>query len=464
MPLLSKRARRDQVVSELDRLRQELQRWYEDRTAADRHQDGSPRGQYHSQLQAIWSEVSGAAQLLATDLENLNLGENVAALYQRCASNEKQIYWLWRVWYFFRDKFDQREDCRFRGVLRAADEVVWSCYRPFFELPGFENRRPPAPLPYIEPAFSPSALRRDQRQVLDRKEQDFLLVKKAFAELPVPLIKIPITSVHNPWALVLIGHEIGHIIEPLLEENFNRTFAEAIGGSVELAGGSKEDAIAWNGWADEIFADLYCILTMGNWAVWAMAQFEASTPEIMSRRRIVYPAPYARLELMRTLANRLHVPTEPFELRPDGSPELQRDLKLGQSVADAILALPKIGELAAALPFEPSAYATNGAGAKPAEVEHWACYLQGLAASPISNKVRSARMVTAGGAQVWSQTIYVEDFPQAVDQSQALATKIIARITEAAAPGVRSAVGQARKRELGHALMAALAEIDAGPE
>ena len=37
------------------------------------------------------------------------------------------------------------------ACVRAADEVVWSCYRPFFELPALKNWRPPAPLPYIEP-------------------------------------------------------------------------------------------------------------------------------------------------------------------------------------------------------------------------------------------------------------------------------------------------------------------------
>src|ERR1700730_14429289 len=434
MPLLSKRARRDQALAELDRLRQELQRWYDDRTEADRHVDGSPRGQYQTQLQSISSEVSGAVKILADDLGNLDLKRDVADIYEHCALIERQTYWLWRVWYFFREKFDQRNDPRFDKILRAADEVVWSCYRPFFELPALKNWRPPAPLPYIEPTFSPSALRRDQRQALDRKDQDFLLVKGAFAELPVPLIKIPIASIHNPWALVLIGHEIGHIVQPLLEADFNQTFADAIQTAVENAGVDEEDQAAWSAWADEIFADLYCILTMGQWGVWALAQFETGRPEVMSERRTVYPAAYTRLKLMHAMADRLKLPTEKLVAPPAPSKELQKDLTLSGAVADAIIALPKIHELAAALPFDASAYAGGQPGKNMPEVEQWPRHIRGLEASPASSKIRSARMAVAGGASAWSQAVYADDDEQPIAVGEALASKVVAKVAGGAAP------------------------------
>jgi hypothetical protein len=107
-------------------------------------------------------------------------------LYAECARTEEESLWLWRVWDYFREKFDQRVDERYSEALLAADEVVWSCYRPFFRTLIGGRVPEPAPLPYIEADFAPSALRSDQKEVLARRGSNFKLLSEAFQSYPFP--------------------------------------------------------------------------------------------------------------------------------------------------------------------------------------------------------------------------------------------------------------------------------------
>jgi len=461
MPLLAKDARRNQALAEIDSLKSELDEWHARWTAADRHDDGSPRGQYQTQLGAVYSEVGGTAQILRSDLISLDVSGDAGDVYGKCALAERQIIWLWRVWYFFRDKFEQRDDRRFSDILSAADEVVWSCYRPFFQLPWLKQLRQPAPLPYVEPDFSPAVLRRDQKQVLDRKDRDFLLVRKAFSDLPVPILKIPITSINNPWALVLIGHEVGHVVEPLLEADFRDTFREALRSAIRRAGEKEDDQETWGGWADEIFADLYSILTMGQWAVWAMTQFETAEAAVMMERRFLYPSPLVRLALMTALARHYGLELDSPVADAAASDEVKRDLGYVGPVVDAITALPQILQLVGALPFSKSSYETKKLAGNAGEVEQWSQHLLGKSNSPVSGMLRSARMVVAGAAHAWSETVFAEGPNRPKDGGEGLRQNAIAKIKASAAPGVRSAVAPtAPKREPGRALFGVLARAD----
>src|SRR5215469_340244 len=250
MALLSKQSRRQQSITEISSLIRELADWYADATALDRHTDSSPRGQYRTQLDRINSEVRGAALLLSKSLSDISLDGDAASVYGEFGRADREILWLRRVWYYFRDKFQQRTDPRFGDLLRAADEVVWSCHRPFFQTPA-RMTLTPAPLPYVQADYSPSALRQDQRDALDRQDSDFVVVTEAFNELPVPILALPITAVQNPWALVLIGHEAGHIVEPLVETNFDVNFELSIRKAVEDLHGTEDDQDYWQRWGNE---------------------------------------------------------------------------------------------------------------------------------------------------------------------------------------------------------------------
>src|SRR5208283_1301941 len=73
------------------------------------------------------------------------------------------------------------------------DEVVWSCWATPFAVAG--DAVAAAPLPYLEPFYTPRAIPRT-RPPQDFKRADELL-RSALATLPVPLVGLP-PVVHPP--------------------------------------------------------------------------------------------------------------------------------------------------------------------------------------------------------------------------------------------------------------------------
>ncbi|HWJ57216.1 MAG TPA: hypothetical protein VNR90_13350 [Vicinamibacterales bacterium] len=459
-------ARRNQALAEVRRLRDELQLWYADRTAKDCHEDKSPRGQYTSQLDAIRDEVGGAAAIIDAHLQTLPTGGAIGGVYESCAAVERQVIWLWRVWGFFRDKFDQRDHPAYRATLRAADEVVWSCFSPFFEDRSTEGRRQPPPLAYIEADYSPSALRRDQRQALQRRDRDFVLVQQAFQQLPVPILKVPITAVNNPWSLGLIAHECGHFVQPLVAETYAETFQRQLADAIARAQpAGAGDADVWANWTPEIFADWFSIVLLGPWALWTMAQFELAGAETMGQRRPAYPAPVTRLALMAAIADHyglgggamlgtIGVDASTVSL-DEGT---ARDLGyVAAIVPEIVRRLPApLPPLDGLLDLRVSDFSgPDGNGSTAGVVGDWAAYLRGKKAiRPVSNKRSSARLATAGCALAWSSDVIGTDGPPEALRQRALDT-----IAAAAMPGVRS-VKTAPRRLAGEQLAAFLARAD----
>jgi hypothetical protein len=434
---LSNKARRQQAMFEIERLVEDFDEW----------EDAVKTPQYVTQLSAIASEVRGAAAILkerinAVDADNAP----IADVYGNCVNVEKQITWLWRVYYYYRDKFDQRKDSRYCETLHAADQVIWSCFRPFFSEP-LELRVPePAPLPYIDPEYSPIALRRADTGVLGSKSEHDLIAA-AFRTLPVPLLKLPIGMIRNPWALTLIGHEAGHFIMPLVGgdafiQEFRITIEDAVGG---------QNGMSWGAWAVEIFCDWYGIVATGPWIIWAFAQFEVGDLPFMTKRRGVYPSPLVRLQLMTALADRHGLAGSAImqclgvEAPALGKyPDYDADKAAVGAVADAIVELPECKALIKTIGFAAADFA-DGAGA----AAQWASHLRGQGAEPISRQLRSARLVAAGAAEAWNSLVFSVPEPPPEDVLEELRTRMRKAATAAAVPGVRSssaAIERADKR------------------
>ncbi len=133
---------------------------------------------------AVAAELKGCDAQTAKICDPANLGE-LNSLYDRFLGNglaqgESNLLgkYLCAVplgpnW------FDQRVGDTCSPTLLAADEVVWSCYRPFFWALVNGRVPEPAPLPYIEADFSPSCLRTDRKEVLARRGPDFKLTLEA---------------------------------------------------------------------------------------------------------------------------------------------------------------------------------------------------------------------------------------------------------------------------------------------
>jgi hypothetical protein len=411
-----KEMRRDLTLSELQRLAAELKRWYDRRVDADTYPNGKYRGQYETQLNAIVKEVEGAAAILSREIENLCLEQEIGAVYAACEKHDRCIVWLWRAWHYFREKFDQRDDPALQPALRAADEVVWSCYRPFFE--GSNRPMQPAPLPYIEPKYSPAAVRRDSVRlttVAKDPEVEGDTLTNAFATLPIPILQLPPTVVTAPWALVLIGHEVGHFIQPLIEprHRFVGRFGEILASVAEQQRGNKT---SWKNWSTEIFADWYSILTMGPWAIWVMGQFELVEESRMRTPRTPYPARLVRLVLMAELARGLglvdshRLLDQVFGANPLANgcaADVECDLAIARKAVDAILKpLPDgLGNLAELLSFRATDYQAAAGDETGGEVGEWAAMLQGEGDLPWKHQLRTARLVASGAAMAWSKIV-----------------------------------------------------------
>jgi hypothetical protein len=299
--IFARHARKEQSQLEHSRLRREVNEWLEKRKSRD------SRYQYRAQLNTIATILIEALQQLETALAALDLKQPEETVYAECRLFDLRTVWLRRVWEFFKDKFDQRDDSEASLLLQAADEVVWSCYQHIClqlsdEIDGFKPR--PAPLPFIEPYYAPEAFPSD---LVPSSLKDTALggsfLRDYLNTLPVAVVRLPPASINAPWWLVYLGHEIGHHIQSDLK--LIEPFRKQIETIVEEQDGSESDIRCWGNWSKEIFADLISVHLMGPWAVRAMAELELNKPEVMRTRRDFYPAPVVRLKLLAESATQL---------------------------------------------------------------------------------------------------------------------------------------------------------------
>lgn len=381
-------------------------------------------GRHDSQLKAIKGEIDGAAQIINNGLNEVDLTETVGSVYAKCAQHDRQFVWLWRVFDFFRERFAQRdvEGSPTEKVLRAADDVIWSCYRPFFK----DDRREPPPLPYVEAGYSPAALRRDQTPgSLVKRGKELDPLRECLKRMPIPLLQLPPVGLNSVWALALIGHEVGHFIQPAVSDDFVSVFRSIVEEAArEVKGCDDEEAERWGDWSPEIFADWYYTVTMGPWAVWVMGQFELADEAKMLEQRDGYPSRVSRMALLAALTDRylpgddaqpgagarmllnLGIDTEAAARADKG---VAKDMEIVRAVCRAIKtsALPcELGELSDRVRFKAKDYVIDPETKNSGDVDKWAKTLQGGEWNMESRKdVRAARLIVAGAAQAWSELL-----------------------------------------------------------
>jgi hypothetical protein len=454
MSNVAKDLRIRQTSIELTRLKAEVAAWQNRRIAADQHPDGGFRGQYQSQLARIVEELDGAAgaiqALLNTLSTNTGPALSLGALYQECARHDRRIIWLRRAWDFYREKFDQRDDPRLQACVRAADEVLWSCYKPFFSRTS--RPLPPAPLPYVENTYSPTAVRADDSSHLEKSaEIEEGPLKAYFESLPVPLLQLPPASVTSPWTHVLIGHEAGHFIQDfaLPDSGYRRVFREKIQQLAHAVAGEAH-AQMWGRWASEIFADLYSVLTMGPAAVWTIAQFEMARPGKLTTRGSSYPSPLVRIHLLSAFVSRLGIP-EPRPVLQNleidagalaaGSAEVQNDLETADRVAVLILdPLPGAADRWPDVISSSAAEWSPGRGFdEPGEVLQWAQALRNKRRKTDDKTLVGARRVAAGTVQAWRDILAAPEGPVREESIRSLEANAFQRMIACAEPGTRAA-------------------------
>jgi hypothetical protein len=336
------RARRELTEAELTQLTGEFQAWLERRRNRDE------QGQHATQLDAVEALMSTGADSLRKAVREIDLAQPTGDLFESCRLFDLRVLWLRRVWQFFREKFDQRDDARLQPVLKAADEVVWSCHQQLYrqaEAWAPQLKPGPAPLPYLEPFYAPEAFPAELVPPGLKSEVDVGFLREHLNKLPIPVVRLHPGSVIAPWWLVYIGHEVGHHIQygVLPEMGLVRGFRETAAETVLRHGGSDKDATRWDNWSVEVFADVFALLVLGPWFLWAMVELELQPTQSMFARRAAYPSPAVRLRLLATAATRLGLDGE-AALRglvpssqegPDG--EVAIDLAAARQVVDAVL-------------------------------------------------------------------------------------------------------------------------------
>lgn len=285
-------------------LRTGISDWLEKRFKAD------TRGQHATQLSAVSSLFQRILCQLETErkgLDNIDAGVS----YENCQRFDRRTVWLERLWRFFERRFDQREDGECRAVLRVADEFVWSCYsRPMQRAAalGLRTGPAPAPVPFIEPQYAPEAFPTElvPPDLKDEGEATSLL-KEYLNKMPTPVVRMTPSCVVAPWLVVYLAHEMGHHLQYdlLPQRKLVAGFRQVIESAVKEETKSDDEAQKWGGWSKEIFADLFSVVAMGRWAVWAMAELEFKSAKYLDEERDAYPSPAMRLALLADACDRV---------------------------------------------------------------------------------------------------------------------------------------------------------------
>jgi hypothetical protein len=440
--------RQAESLAALVRLKEDLGGWLIKRRADD------PRGQYATQLARLEAEITGSIEAL---LETVTAASGIVgngAFFADASANDQRIIWVRNAWDYFRQKFDQRDDDSVKSLLHAADEVVWSCYKPFFS-PG--KAIPPAPLSCVDASYVPNSLRPDTapHQLGRTRDIEDSVLGGYLKTLPIPILRLPPNIAGSPWSLALIGHEIGHFIQRLIvsDPDFFDWITDRIESAVREAGGGPGDIMDWRRCADEIFADLYFVLTMGPWALWALAPWVLGSDDFMVSRQKAYPAPLVRLRMLAAFAEALGLAGAgglrqellgpyagvPGAAKPN-SPQTELDLRIADKIAGlATATLPDAATtLAQRMRFRADDFATGD------RVDRWASALAGGAPVADEHKLRSARLMTAASVKACHEAAAMCDDGACDARLALLRQTASARIAACFEEGKRAAPAETR--------------------
>jgi hypothetical protein len=247
-----------------------------------------------------------------------------------------------------------------------------------------------------------------------RSDVDAKFLNSMLREMPVPVVAISPNCADEPWTLAFLAHEVGHHVQ----HDFlpNGGLIDEFGAILMAHGGAS-----WKQWGQEIFADVFSILTLGHWALWALTELVWSDTETMlddSNPR--YPSPLLRLLFMQALADKLSLDGK-FALRGMDSAELLqnpvvvggRDLRqstqdaqplIGPVVEAVLDALPHVGKLPDLLGFQSENYLAPGGMA-----HLWSQMLVGSTHLEPRQQLASSRMVLSGGVEAWAKAVAADE-------------------------------------------------------
>ena len=291
--------KKTEICEKLKALQTEFDSWLK------RSEAGGDFEKHHTQLRAINAHLSQWNKRVLSMLR-ANLATDAEQFLASTYNAERLMLSEHRIWEYFRSKFVQRNEKEFRTYLRVADEFAFACYRPVqqkvFPNPLHVNRKEP-PLVFFNGGTSPFSLSRGKSfepeavsdEPLNNKEIEII------TRLPISLVGIPWNQIKHFPDAVVIGHEVGHIVEDDfdLKDKLEALLADAI-----MERKAEERSKAWKSWLGEVFADIYGCLATGPSFAGALIDFLAkdygaiSTEKKTNGEWGAYPTIYLRGRLV----------------------------------------------------------------------------------------------------------------------------------------------------------------------
>jgi hypothetical protein len=284
--MIEKLAKRKQIElqAKLEIIENELTTWYE------RSEAKGPMEKHHTQVRALQAHLKGwhtSIQNKLTEYEK----RDADGYLSNCGNAENLILSEHRIWEYFRSKFLQRQEAGLVDYLRAADEFAWECYHPVQAVvfpQAKDPKRKEPPLTFFNGGLSPFSVSRGKTfrpeavagKVLNLNPEDYLL------KLPIPVVGVPWDQVSHLPAVLVLGHEVGHIVEDDfgLTGDLQRILKDAI-----TAAKAETREAAWTSWLGEIFADLYGCLAAGPAFAGTLIDFLAKGKSRISGEERIHP-------------------------------------------------------------------------------------------------------------------------------------------------------------------------------
>jgi hypothetical protein len=430
--------REAETMAEIGVLREEVAAW------RDRWENDAAVDAHRTQLTRLSDVLDG----VITDTEKWLREETgpavgAGAVYEACRKADELTLHARRLWRWYADKIDllQGEPATPAArMVRAADELIWSCWKTAWTRlgeGGLTVKPPAAPIPYIEATFAASATPRDHVPRDIKPGDDDELLKRHVDQLPITVIALPPGCARRPWWLIIAAHEAGHLVQDemgLTEATACQLEAAALGAS----GGDRELADQWRTWGRELFADAFSVLLAGPAATWAISELEmrADLNYQPAKGISLYPPPLIRVAVANEVARLAGIPEYdpgfPLAARDD---LVERLLPCVPGVAAALASLAG----GSGRPLSSLGLEAAGAFQPGQRIAIWRDSLLGHRQPLTEHTLSAARLCASAGVAAWQ--LIADRGPNDLDwpaQANQLAGRLLGAIVDCGEDGTRA--------------------------
>ena len=424
------RLRIEESIGEARALRGEVVTWRSRWDVVD------AMGGHLTQLDLLSAVVLGLIDEIADRTAGIDPALGAGAVYEECRAEDLRLLHARRLWRWYADKLDQRagpDDNIAVQTLRAADEVIWSCWKTTFTALG--EPLPTAPIPYLATQFSAFATPRTDPPEGLRPGADDLL-RRHVEQLPVAIIGLPPVCCRRPWWVIVSAHEASHHVQ-FESSGLEQPAQQQVVVAAYSVTGDTELAEAWRPWCRELFADACSVLLVGPAAIWAVGELETRTPAGMRKSQSgSYPPPLVRLAVLRVVAERAGLPAgEAGEHAAVSDPDDERVRRLLDCVPDVAAALLAL-KSASGQPLRAVGERTARAYEAGGSVSGWESELLGTDEPVPQQTMDAARLCAAAGVHAW-QRLANGDGPEPA--AERLSRRLLAVLPLCREPGTRAA-------------------------